>query len=87
VTNVQRFAFGTLFGFIVSSIVLLALFIGFCVLFNFPKLRPRRGSRVVRSLDERLGGRSVYLPADAPRGTVDQLQTPELLEAKRRRSA
>ena len=81
-------ALGTLQGLLVSSAVLLAVFIGFCVILNLPKLRPSgRHSRVVRSLDEALGGRASYLPPDAPRGPADQLRTPELLEAKGRGSA
>lgn len=80
-------AFGTLQGLLVSTGVLLALFIGFCVLFNLPKLRASgRHSRVVRSLDEALGDTPQYLPPDAPRGVTDQLRTPELLEAARRKS-
>ena len=81
-------ALGTLQGLVVSSAALLILFIGFCVLFNLPKLRPSgRHSRVVRSLDEALGDARPYLSPDAPRGTVDQLRTPELLEAEARKSA
>jgi len=81
-------ALGTVLGLTVSSVVLLALFIGFCVLLNFPKLRPRgRQSRVVRSLDEALGRPEAYLPPDAPRGPADQLATPELLEARARKTA
>ena len=54
---------------------------------NFPKLRPSgRHSHTVRSLDEALGRRQQYLPPDAPRGPVDQLRTPELLEAQSRNS-
>jgi hypothetical protein len=34
-----------------------------------------------------VGVPQVYLHADAPRGTVDQLHTPELLEALPRKSA
>lgn len=56
----------------VSIIVLLALFVGFCVVFVFPKLR-RRGV--------------TYLTPDAPHGPVDQLRTPELLESTARKSA
>lgn len=78
----------TLQALLVSSAVLLLLFAGFSVLFNFPKLRPSgRRSRVVRSLDEALGVRQTYLPPDAPRGPADQLRTPELLETQSRKSA
>lgn len=79
-------ALGTLQGLVVSSVVLLALFVGFCVLFNLPKLRPSgRHSRIVRSLDEAVGCSQTYLPPDAPRGPADQLRTPELLEADARK--
>ena len=78
----------TLQALLVSSAVLLALFVGFTVLLNLPKLRrSRRRSRVVRSLDEALGRQEAYLPPDAPRGPADQLRTPELLEAQSRKSA
>ena len=78
-------ALGTLQGLLVSTGVLLLLFVGFCVLFNLPKLRPSgRHSRVVRGLDEAIGVRQTYLRADAPRGQVDQLSTPELREARAR---
>ena len=81
-------AIGTLQGLAISSAVLLVLFIGFCILFNLPKLRPScRHSRVVRSLDEALGRQQSYLEPTAPRGVTDQLSTPELLESKARKSA
>ena len=81
-------ALGTLQGLLVSSAVVLALFAGFCLLLNLPKLRrSRRGSRVVRSLDEALGEPQIYLSPDAPRGPADQLRTPELLEAQSRKTA
>jgi hypothetical protein len=81
-------ALATLQGLVVSVVALLALFIGFCVLFGFPKLRPSgRHSRVVRSLDEAVGQGERYLPADTPRGPIDQLRTPELLEAQARKPA
>jgi hypothetical protein len=81
-------ALGTLEGLLVSTLSLLILFLGFCLLFNLPKLRASGSrSRVVRGLDEMLGVPQTYLPADAPHGTVDQLHTPELLETRGRRSA
>jgi hypothetical protein len=81
-------ALGTLQGLVLSSAVLLILFVGFCILFNLPKLRKSgRHSRVVRSLDEALGGQQSYLAPTAPRGVTDQLSTPELLESKTRKSA
>ncbi len=72
---------------VVSSIAVLVLFVGFCVLFNLPKLRPSGPhTKVVRSLDEAIGTAEPYLPPSAPRGPIDQLRTPELLEARGRKS-
>lgn len=57
-----------------AVIVILALIIGFCVLFGLPKLRAGgRRSMVVRNLDERFGETTRYLPPEVPRGPVDQL--------------
>ena len=86
--DLQSLGLGFLQGFLGSTVFLLALFIGFCVVLGFPKLRSGgRHSRVVRSLDEVVGGQPThYLPADAPRGPVDQLHTPELAEAAARKS-
>jgi hypothetical protein len=81
-------ALSTLEALVVGVVVVLALFVGACVLLTLPKLRPSgRGSRVVRGLDELVGERQTYLPPDAPRGPVDQLRTPELLELRARKSA
>jgi len=86
-TEVWRLVFGTLQGIVVVAVVVLALLIGFCVLVGLAKLRPSgRGTLVVRSLDEALGRTESYLPPGAPRGPVDQLRTPELLEAAARKS-
>ena len=87
--DLQALIVGFLQGLGASTLFLLALFIGFCVLLGFPKLRPgSRKSLVIRSLDEVVGGRpTTYIPPEVPRGPVDQLQTPELAEAKARKSA
>jgi hypothetical protein len=86
-TGIAPGALGALQGLGVSSVVLLALFIGFCVLFTLPKLRPSgRHTRVVRGLDELVGTPQTFLPPDAPRGPVDQLHTPELIESQSRKS-
>ena len=78
--------FGTAFG--ASSAFILALFLGFCIIFGFPKLRSttRRKSMVVKSLEERVGQEAYvrYMPPDAPRGPIDVLKTPELLERARK---
>lgn len=71
----------------VAAFVLIALLVGFSVVFNFPKLRKGGGKTLtVRSLDESLGRTMEYLPPDAPRGPADQLATPELLEVAARKS-
>lgn len=71
----------------VSTAFVLALFLGFCIILGFPKLRPTTGRRsmVVKSLEEKVGQAEYvrYMPPDAPRGPVDVLKTPELLERNR----
>ena len=80
-------AVGTLTGILTSSAFILALFLGFCIILGFPKLRPTAGrkSMVVRSLEERVGEEAHmrYLTPDLRRGTIDVLKTPELLEHKK----
>ena len=81
-------ALGVLQVLTISTLTLLTIFLGFCLVFTLRKLRragPR--SRVVRGLDEAAGIRQVYLSPGAPHGTVDQLHTPELLETAARKSA
>jgi hypothetical protein len=86
--DLQSLSLGFVKGLLGSTIFLLALFIGFCVVLGFPKLRPgSRQTRVIRSLDEVVGDQPTkYLPPDSPRGPVDQLHTPELAEAAARKS-
>ena len=81
-------ALAALQGATISTLSLLAMFLGFCILFTLPKLRRAGpGSRVVRGLDEAAGIRQIYLSPNVPHGTVDQLHTPELLETAARKSA
>lgn len=87
--DIQNLLFGTLSGILASTLFILVLFIGFCIVFGFPKVRPTgKGSMVHRSLDEMVGQEQYakYLLPDAPRGPADQLRTPELLEAAGRKS-
>jgi len=74
---------GFIKGFVSSSVFVLVLFIGFCVLLGFTKLKRTAGrSLVVKNLDEKVDGKPAeYLPPTAPRGPADQLRSPELLEA------
>ena len=75
---------GTLTGIVSSTAFVLALFLGFCIILGFPKLRSTVGrkSMVVRNLEETVGQQafSRYLSPSAPHGPVDVLRTPELLE-------
>jgi hypothetical protein len=73
--DVQTLVIGALQGLAVTTAFVLVLWVGFCVVFGFPKLRPTsRQSMVVKSLDEMVGERVKYLPPDAPRGPIDQLR-------------
>ena len=86
--DVQHLLFGALSGLAATTLFLLALFIGFCIVFGLPKVRRTgRASMVHRSLDEMVGQEQYarYLPPGAPRGPADQLRTPELLEAAARK--
>ncbi len=70
-------AIGALKGFTFSSLFVLALFIGFCVIVGFTKLKKTAGgdARVVKSLDERVTKQPmVYLLPTAPRGPADPLE-------------
>ena len=88
-TDVVHMILGTLIGFTSSSVFVLALFIGFCVVVGFTKTKKTAGGNapVVKSLDERITHQPMaYLAPSAPRGPADQLKAPELLEAAPRRS-
>jgi hypothetical protein len=79
---------GFLQAFGASSVFILALFLGFCIVFGFPKLRSTLGhkSMVIKSLEERVGQEAFvrYMTPDIPRGTMDMLRTPELIERARK---
>lgn len=80
---------GVLQGVGASTVFVLVLFIGFCVVFGFTKTKKTAGgsATVVKSLDERITHKPmVYLMPTAPHGPADQLKAPELLEAAARRS-
>jgi acid phosphatase family membrane protein YuiD len=77
VTEVITLVIGFVKGFLSSSVFVLALFIGFCVVVGFTKLKRTAGGSapVVKSLDERLSRQPMtYLPPDAPRGPADPLE-------------
>ncbi len=54
-TDIQPIVVGLVQGFLTSSLFILALFIGFCVLVGFTKTKRTAGNApVVKSLDEAL---------------------------------
>ena len=74
---------GTLQGLGASTVFVLVLFIGFCVVVGFTKTMKTAGGKamVVKSLDERISHQPmIYFSPTAPRGPADQLRAPELLE-------
>lgn len=86
--DVIQVAIGTLQGLASSTVFVLVLFIGFCVIVGFTKLKKTAGgrARVVKSLDERITHQPmVYLSPNAPHGPADQLRAPELVEAAARK--
>jgi hypothetical protein len=86
-SEIQQIVIGALQGFGASTVFVLVLFIGFCVIVGFTKLKRTAGNApVVKSLDEVMSHRPMeYLPPTAPRGPADQLRAPELLEAAARK--
>ena len=59
-----------------STVFVLVLFIGFCVVVGLTKLKKTAGgdAMVVKSLDERISRQPMaYLPPTAPRGNADAL--------------
>ncbi len=88
-SDALQIAIGALQGLGASTVFVLVLFIGFCVVVGFTKTKKTAGGSavVVKSLDERITHQPMaYLAPTAPRGPADQLKAPELLEAAARRS-
>lgn len=83
--EIQQLVIGAVQGLASSTVFVLALFIGFCIIVGFTKLKKTAGgtAMVVKSLDERVTHQPfAYLPPTAPRGPADQLRAPDLLERK-----
>jgi len=76
VADLWPIALGALQGLASSTVFVLVLFIGFCVVVGFTKLKKTSGggAMVVKSLDERVSHQPMaYLSPGAPRGPADQL--------------
>jgi hypothetical protein len=86
-SDAVQIALGALEGLLSSSVFVLVLFIGFCVLVGFTKTkRSSGGGMVVKSLEEAVSHQPVvYTTPTDPYGPADQLRAPELLEAAARR--
>jgi hypothetical protein len=75
-SDIQPIVIGFVQGFLSSSVFILALFIGFCVIIGFTKTKRTAGNApVVKSLDEAVNHQSMsYFEASVPRGPIDQLK-------------
>jgi len=86
--DVVSIALGAVQGLASTTVFVLILFIGFCVVVGFTKLKKTAGgdAAVIKSLDERVSHQPMaYFPPGAPRGPADQLKAPELVEAAARK--
>jgi hypothetical protein len=85
--EVQQVVFGVVQGLASSTVFILALMIGFCVVVGLTKLKKTAGGvMVIKSLDEQVSHKPAeYLKPGDPRGPADQLHSPELLEAAARK--
>jgi hypothetical protein len=87
-SDVVQIVIGAVQGLASSTVFVLILFIGFCVVVGFTKTKRTAGDAlVVKSLDERVTHQpQTYFAPTAPRGPADQLRAPELLEHAARKS-
>jgi hypothetical protein len=75
-SDIQPIILGVLQGLASSTVFVLILFIGFCVIVGFTKTKRTAGNApVIKSLDEAITHQAmIYLPPTAPRGPADQLK-------------
>jgi acid phosphatase family membrane protein YuiD len=88
-SDALQIGLGALQGLASTTVFVLALFIGFCVVLGFTKTKKTAGgtATVIKSLDERISRKAmVYLAPSAPRGPADQLKAPELMESAARKA-
>ena len=76
ISDIQPLVIGFVQGFLSSSVFILLLFIGFCVLVGFTKTKRTAGNApVVKNLDEAVNHQSMnYLQPSDPHGPIDQLK-------------
>ena len=87
-SELQQLILGAVQGLASSTVFVLVLMIGFCVVVGFTKLTKTAGgrARVIKSLDEMITHQPMeYLAPSAPHGPIDQLRAPELVEAAARK--
>jgi hypothetical protein len=86
-SDVIQIVGGTLQGILSSTVFILALFIGFCIIVGLTKTKRTAGNvAVIKSLDETISHMPmVYLTPTSPSGPADQLHSPELMEAAARK--
>ena len=81
-SDLPQLIFGVLRGIVASTVFIIILLVGFSLLVGRTKLRKSGGkTKIVRSLDEMVGGSAEFFPPTVPRGPAEQLNSPELLEA------
>ncbi|HZR24810.1 MAG TPA: hypothetical protein VFA59_14545 [Vicinamibacterales bacterium] len=82
-TDIQPIVIGFVQGFLSSSVFILVLFIGFCVVVGFTKTKRTSGNApVVKNLDEAVNHHAInYLQPSDPRGPIDQLKGATLKSA------
>ena len=88
-SDALQIAVGALQGIASTTVFVLGLFIGFCVILGFTKTKRTAGgtAAVIKSLDERISKQPMaYLAPSAPRGPADQLKAPELVEHAARKA-
>jgi hypothetical protein len=86
-SDVIQIVGGTVQGILSSTVFILALFIGFCIIVGLTKTKRTAGNvAVIKSLDETISHMPmVYLTPTSPNGPADQLHSPELMEAAARK--
>jgi hypothetical protein len=75
-SDILPIVLGVVQGLASSTVFVLVLFIGFCVVVGFTKTKRTAGDApVVKSLDEAVTRQAMqYMPSNTPHGPIDQLK-------------